>query len=510
MGAIDDTEYSNFKFILSNCFLSPNYLGTIAVEVNPAGQNIRPNVPARSHDYFHLFAKNIDAIKMLPRGLTLEERKQYKEKDQIGKFYWDNLRRRGGNSRPSDRPKQWYPLFVAGNRVRVPKMEFNLKEKKWILLENIAPGELEMWPIDPKGESRIWRSNPTGTQERINKGDITVIDKAGRREISLKSREPDGKKPKTLWSESKYSATSYGTKLLIEILGAGFEFSYPKSIHLTQEAISYWAADESITLDYFAGSGTTAHAVINLNREDNGSRKYILVEMGDHFDTVLKPRTQKVVYSALWKQGKPTAPETGISHAFKYLRLESYEDALNNLDLGADRAPDLLGLGDQVREDYLFSYLLDVETRGHLMNLNHFRDPWGCQLKIHDPHTGKSEPRAIDLVETFHYLLGITVREVRVKGDGGGFLTIEGETSQGDTVLIIWRKLAGESDWPNTTNSDLKKFVASKLRLNPADTEYHAIYVNGDHTLEDPHSKIHCIEEVFYERMFENTGTPED
>jgi len=75
---------------------------------------------------------------------------------------------------------------------------------------------------------------------------------------------------------------------------------------------------------------------------------------------------------------------------------------------------------------------------------------------------------------------------------------------------VVWRKLEGASDWPVTTNADLKKFITGKLRINPADTEYHAIYVNGDHTLDDPHSKIHCIEEVFYDRMFENTGNPED
>ena len=286
---------------------------------------------------------------------------------------------------------------------------------------------------------------------------------------------------------------------------------------------------DSLVADYFAGSGTTAHAVINLNREDQGSRNYILVEMGDHFDTVLKPRIQKVVYSADWKDGKPvlqnqTAAEeedlilgeekkttqvgtNGISHGFKYFRMESYEDALNNLDLGSDRSADLLGLDDSVRDDYLFSYLLDIETRGHLMNLDRFRDPWGCQLKIHDPHTGKSEPRTIDLVETFNYLIGLTVRELKVRE---GFLTLEGENPNGDTILIIWRKLEGDSDWPQTTNADLNSFVTTKLRINPADTEYHAIYLNGDHTLEDPQSKIHCTEEVFYDRMFANTGNPDD
>ena len=80
---------------------------------------------------------------------------------------------------------------------------------------------------------------------------------------------------------------------------------------------------EKCVLDFFAGSGTTAHAVISLNRQDQGHRKYILVEQGEYFDTVLKPRIQKVFYSSDWKDGKAMAPQTGISHAFKVLKLES-------------------------------------------------------------------------------------------------------------------------------------------------------------------------------------------
>ncbi len=128
-------------------------------------------------------------------------------------------------------------------------------------------------------------------------------------------------------------------------------------------------------------------------------------------------------------------------------------------------------------------------------------------------------------METFHYLLGVTVREIRVQGTKdkpNAFLTIEGESLDGKAILIIWRRLEANPEvdernklyWPVTDNEDLKAFAATKRGtargLNPADTEFHAIYINGDHTLADPNSKIHCIEEVFYERMFANTGTPED
>ena len=92
-----------------------------------------------------------------------------------------------------------------------------------------------------------------------------------------------------------------------------------------------------LVLDYFAGSGTTGHAVINLNREDGGRRKFILVELGDYFDTVLLPRIKKVTFTPEWKDGKPkrlATPEEAerSPRIMKVVRLESYEDALNNLE----------------------------------------------------------------------------------------------------------------------------------------------------------------------------------
>jgi adenine-specific DNA-methyltransferase len=82
-------------------------------------------------------------------------------------------------------------------------------------------------------------------------------------------------------------------------------FANPKDLYILGKLIEASADNDAWILDFFAGSGTTAHAVINLNREDGGRRKYILVEMGDYFETVLLPRIKKVVYSDSWKNGKP-------------------------------------------------------------------------------------------------------------------------------------------------------------------------------------------------------------
>ena len=110
--AIDDTETWKLRSILDTCFGQDNRIATIAIEVNPAGQNIRPNTPALSHDYCHVYANDIEQTEMQVRDLTAEEREAYNHKDEKGFFLWDNLRRRGGNSRPSDRPGQWYPLYI--------------------------------------------------------------------------------------------------------------------------------------------------------------------------------------------------------------------------------------------------------------------------------------------------------------------------------------------------------------------------------------------------------------
>jgi adenine-specific DNA-methyltransferase len=523
---IDDVEVTNLRQQIETN--SPfDELGTVAIKNNPAGRTGTVGFSI-CHEYA-IFCGSIQhsKIKRLPH--SEEQIRRYKEVDEVGRFEWTNFRKHGGqNTYRTKRPRQFYPIYALDEKIRIPEMNWDNEKREYEILDSPTKDEETLWPVDNEGRERIWDFVVDTARKEIP--DLRVRkDVKGNTAIYRKWRlNNEGLLPSTIWDKSLYSAAEYGTNFLTKMFGETHSFSFPKSIHAVSDCLIVVGAKAcrcSITLDYFAGSGTTAHAVIELNREDDGNRNYILVEMGDHFDTVLKPRIQKVAYSAGWKGGKPTAPDTGVSHGFKYLRLESYEDALNNLDLGEDRAPDLLGLDDQVREDFLFSYLLDVETRSHLLNLDRFRDPWGCQLKIHDPHTGRGEARVVDLVETFHYLLGVTVREIRVQGTRDkpdAFLTIEGENPDGEAILIIWRRLEANPlvegdnhiDWPVTDNEDLKAFAATNRGtargLNPADTEFHAIYINGDHTLADPNSKIHCTEEVFYERMFANTGNPED
>jgi hypothetical protein len=144
----------------------------------------------------------------------------------------------------------------------------------------------------------------------------------------------------------------------------GNVFTYPKSVYTVADTIdaSLKNAKSGLTLDFFAGSGTTGHAVINLNREDGGRRKFILVEMADYFDTVLLPRIKKVTFTPEWKDGKPkrmATPEEAerSPRIVKVIRLESYEDALNNLTFEEQSGQQAL---DLFRDDYLLSYMLQL------------------------------------------------------------------------------------------------------------------------------------------------------
>lgn len=284
-------------------------------------------------------------------------------------------------------------------------------------------------------------------------------------------------------------------KMELDRLGVEFPFAHPTYFY--KYLISSVSQKRDIVLDYFAGSGTTGHSVIDQNRSDASNRKYILIEMGTHFDSVLKPRIQKVIYSEDWRGGKPVS-RNGSSHAFKYIKLESYEDTLNNLELQRteEQTQTLLGTAT-FREDYLLHYMLYFESKGSLLDLQVFDNPFDYQLKIASSTVGETVPTKVDLVETFNYLIGLQVRTIR-KVDG--IVMVEGQTRDKKNVLVIWRN-TNEFD-----NEGLNTFFIEQFAEQQ--NEFDTIYVNGDNTLANIRSqgatwKVHLTEEEFHYRMFE-------
>ena len=274
-------------------------------------------------------------------------------------------------------------------------------------------------------------------------------------------------------------------------------FSFPKSPHLVEDCLRASLCDSrSAVLDYFAGSGTTGHAVINLNRDDGGGRKYVLVEVGHHFDTVLLPRMKKVVYSPDWKDGQPVS-RNGSTQFFKYIRLESYKDTLDGLELmpHSDKQRTLLAGNPALAEDYRLRYALGEETSESACLLGkHYTDPFAYTLSV--VRDGVRRETLVDLPDTFNFLIGLRV-DSRRRSDG--VLTITGTDPQGRKCLILWRNLR------ETANQALEAWFAHNRAQFPASLDL--VYANGDYTLnalKQPNESWNAetIEPIFRELMF--------
>jgi len=247
----------------------------------------------------------------------------------------------------------------------------------------------------------------------------------------------------------------------------GLEFSYNHPVSLYETLLGAALVDKSsCVLDFFAGSGTNGHAVISLNRKDRGRRKYVLVEVGDYFETVLKDRIAKVVYSDEWRNGSPQNRESGVSQLVKYFQLESYEDSLDNITFS--ETPDQLLF--QLHDD-VFGYMLDFETKDSetFLNVAKLDTPFDFKLRRH----GKDEPLPVDLPETFNYLIGLHVSTRHVyKNEGSRYLVYRGQSNERETV-VIWRTTRG---WGLKEFEADRKFIEKEKLTNGAED----IFVNSD------------------------------
>ena len=489
---IDDVEGSRLRILLESIFNeSPMVVG---IRIKPSGRPI-PNGFAISHEYAYFSRKEVStAINRLQH--SDDQNNRYRESDEKGVFFWELLRKAGSNSFRQNRPTMYYPIWLNtdSGKMRIPAMEYDEVSQEYITKDVLLENEIEIYPIKDDGSQGRWYF---GAERAVNEVDEFKAEKQkdGRYFIYRRRRKNEGVQPTTFWDSSKYSATEHGTDLLKRIFGEQEVFSYPKSIFAEEDCLTVSGAERySLILDYFAGSGTTGHAVINLNRKDGGKRKYILCEMGEYFDTVTKPRIQKVIYSKDWDGGKPVSRE-GSSHCFKYMRLEQYEDTLNNLTIQpANISKDNADFYD----GYVLGYMLDIETRDSLFNMKWFRNPWNMKLRITRQNETREEK--IDVIETFNYLIGLNV--VSILYPKKGICTVEGVTRSGERTLVIWR------DCDTVDNEALDDFFR-KMNYSTSDTEFDRIYVNGDNNLENLRTdgeqwKVVLTEQEFAKRMFED------
>jgi len=307
-----------------------------------------------------------------------------------------------------------------------------------------------------------------------------------------------------------------------------------KNEALVKRLVASSSEEGDTIVDPFLGSGTTAAVAMKLHR------KWLCCEIADRALKSALPRLKRVIAGDVYGISRDPDVLWSGGSAFRYLELESYEDALNNLETRRSEAQDRLLFApeaqgvDGLKEQFVLRYMLDVETRGSqsLLNVEAFADPAAYTLKVKRPGSDESREVNVDLLETFNWLIGLTVKHIavpqtisaaferdsegrlrlkrRLKQEPGGdywFRTVTGTTPEGRKTLVIWRKLTGI---PEEDNLVLDEWFATQ-GYSSKDSEFDLIYVNGGNNLEnlktpDDLWKVRLIEEDFHRLMFETEG----
>jgi adenine-specific DNA-methyltransferase len=324
-------------------------------------------------------------------------------------------------------------------------------------------------------DNRIWFGKHGGNVPRIKQFESEML----------------GIVPMTIWEREEVGDTQEATRELNNIVpNSGFES--PKPTRLIRRICQVAVSPGSAILDFFAGSGTTGHAVIDLNREDGGQRKFCLVEMASYFDTVLLPRIQRVMFSPSWRDGKPERlpDEKELERTprlVKVIRLESYEDALHNIALDSTleqqhvraRAYRETVGEDTYRLRYMFKLPLDASDT--MLNVTKLEHPFDYGLEIlteNGPYM-----QTVDLVETFNYLYGLRVIRldtwINAKDKERAYRVVKACARDNRHVLVLWR------DMTNVDPAVERAFLEAKLA---EEEPFDEVLINGDSATPGVHS----------------------
>ena len=235
VATIDDYQYRELSFIIEENFGKNNIGGTVVIRMNPSGRPL-PQGFAQSHEYA-IFAKNTSQaiIESLPR--SDKQNARYKHRDEEGRMYmWELFRKRGSNSEQKDRPSLYYPIYVSGETMRVPAMEYDDQNKIWHIHESPRENEIVVYPIDDGETRRTWRGQPDALRKKPSDYKCKIED--GVVTIYYKFRpDSEGVLPLTNWIDAKYSATEHGTGYLKNFFTEYNVFSYPKSIYAVEDCL---------------------------------------------------------------------------------------------------------------------------------------------------------------------------------------------------------------------------------------------------------------------------------
>lgn len=336
--AIDENELSSLQMLLKEIFGEGTYDHVcVTVVHNPRGQQ------GKNFSYTNEYA-----IFVFPKALKVIADKRIADED----VSWSPLRNWGSESERTDARNCFYPVIVRGGSI----VGFGD-----VSPDDYHPQQTEkngdtyyVYPIDRQGVERKWRYARQSVESIW--GMLRAKKIAGGYDIEL------GKTfgiQKSVWDDKKYDANEYGTKVVSDLVPGG-GFSFPKSLYTVYDSVYAATADdkEAIVMDFFSGSGTTAHAVIKLNSEDGGHRKFIMVQLPED------------LYEAAARPGLDARLKANIQATIKYLEAQGYDPTI--CSIGEER---IRKAGERIKaESPLTTQDLDIGFRVFKLDSTNMND----------------------------------------------------------------------------------------------------------------------------------------
>lgn len=269
--SIDDRNQAYVKCLFDEVFGENNFISTSIIVNNRGGRDY--GGIAVQHDYLLIFAKDAAQYALNP---IEEKNKEFQYKDALGGFNLMELRNRNVKFNKGNRPNLFYPFYINPNK----KDSNGLYE---IALERTAEYPVEVLPAKSQGIQTVWRwGKEEKARPNLNKEIFGKDNQNGGYMIVQKYRKTT-KMQRSIWDDKKF-VNERGTEAVKDIMG-GTVFDYPKSPYLIKRIMELATTPSSIVLDFFAGSGTTGHAVLALNEDDKGNRQFILCQLNEKTDT---------------------------------------------------------------------------------------------------------------------------------------------------------------------------------------------------------------------------------
>ena len=291
--SIDDNEQENLRKVCDEIFSSQNFIAQLTIIVKPEGRQYGHF--AKTHEYVLAYAKNINTVKMNEIKIVNGNFNYYDEK---GGFNTIGLRNRAVRIFNSlNRPNLRYPFYV----------DISQKDKYGFSKVSTIPKEgwHEVWASTVDGLESVWRWGKE-TAEKNKDELVALIGKDNEYRIFKKDRDLTTL-PKTVWVEKEYNSI-VGTREVATLIGKSL-FDFPKPISLVKKLIEIASTEDAIILDFFSGSATTAHAVMKLNAEDGGHRKFIMVQLPEVTDE--KSEARKAGYETICQIGEERIRRAG-------------------------------------------------------------------------------------------------------------------------------------------------------------------------------------------------------